>query len=261
MNQRFSHGMHVRSIEAESPKGIIFYIHGLGESGLCIERLMGHPSLKDYSHLAADIPGYGKSPWPEAPLGISEQADLLAEWLSLSGVTEVIVLGHSMGGVIGTLLCERNPEIIRSFINVEGNVSHEDCLFSSDIGACTLEDFFVQGFDAFLDTIYQKGLGDRALRFYHASLLMCDPRAIHRNSIELVEFSTAEDLAGRLGSLPLPSFYIYGSPRGTQEYSLDLLRREEVPLVEICGSGHWPFIDQPDEFAGKLLQILSALPG
>lgn len=259
MNQRFRHGMHVRSIEAGSPKGVIFYVHGLGESGLCLEGIMGHPLLREYSHLAPDMPGYGKSPWLEVPPGISELADLLAGWLSSLGLPKVILLGHSMGGVIGTLLCERFPETVRSFINVEGNVSHEDCLFSSDIGACTLEDFLVKDFDAFRDTIYEKGLSERALRFYHASLLMCDPRAIHRNSMELVRLSQREDLADRLGSLPLPSCYFRGNPRGTQGYSLGLLKRASVPIVEISDSGHWPFIDQPDEFAGKLFEVLSGL--
>lgn len=162
--------------------------------------------------------------------------------------------------MIGTLLCERNPGAIRSFINVEGNLSLDDCTFSSHIDAYTFEDFLAHGFDAFRDTIYERGLSDRAHRLYHASLLMCDPRTIYKNSSELVSLSKGEDLASRLGSLPLPSCYIRGNPKGTQEYSLGLLRKAEVPLVEISGSGHWPFIDQPDEFAGKLLRILSALP-
>lgn len=259
MRQRFFHGMHFRSIEAGSPQGVVLYIHGLGESGLCLERLMAHPLLRDHSHLAVDLLGYGKSPWSDTPLTISEQADLLADWISLFGISKIAVLGHSMGGVIGTLLCERRPEMISSFINVEGNISREDCTFSNDIDAYTLDDFLESGFDAFCDRIYEKGLIDRALRFYHASLLMCDPRAIHGNSRELVRLSGREDLAARLESLPMPSFYIWGSPSGTQGYSLNLLRKANVPIVEISDAGHWPFIDQPDEFAESFLQILRAL--
>lgn len=245
--------------EAPASKGTIFYIHGLGESGLCLEGIMEHPLLKDFSHLAADLPGYGKSPWPEAPLSISRCADLLTEWLSSLAPAQVIVVGHSMGGVIGTLVCERHPERVRAFINVEGNISLEDCTFSCIIAAHSLDDFIARDFGLFRDDIYERGIHERALRLYHASLLMCDPRSIYLNSRELVDFSKTEELARRLGSLETPAFYVWGESGGTGEYSRGLLGTQGVHLVSVRDAGHWPFIDQPDAFAEKLFAITDSL--
>lgn len=256
ISQRFCHGMHIRLIPADSPAATILYIHGLGESGLCLERIMGHPLLKGFSHLSADLPGYGKSPWPEKPLSLSEQADLLARLLNTLGISRTIILGHSMGGVIGTIFCERYPQMVSVFINVEGNVSFEDCTFSCVIFGHNLHEFIDRDFDAYRDKIYESSISEKALRFYHASLLMCDPHTIYENSRELVELSRREELAERLGSLPMPVIYIWGNPRGTQAYSRSLLNKANVALLEINDAGHWPFIDQPDVFAENLLAVL-----
>ena len=45
----------------------VLWIHGLGESGLCFERLLARPDLADWQHVVADLPGYGRTAWPTAP--------------------------------------------------------------------------------------------------------------------------------------------------------------------------------------------------
>jgi pimeloyl-ACP methyl ester carboxylesterase len=90
---------------------------------------------------------------------------------------------------------------------------------------------------------------------------MCDPRQIHLNSEELMDISAKEDLGTRLARLPVPSHYLRGFPGGTQGHSLGLLKAAGVPLAEIPDAGHWPFIDQPDRFAEKILGFIEAAGG
>lgn len=257
ISQRYFNGMHMRINKTPTPRDTIFYIHGLGESGLCLEGIMDHPLLKGFTHLSADLPGYGKSPWPEEPLSLSRYADLLEKHLVFLNAGRVVLVGHSMGGVIGTLLCERYPERMRLFINVEGNVSVEDCTFSCIIAAHSFDEFAGSDFGRFRDEIYERGIHERALRWYHAGLLMCDPRSIYMNSLELVNLSESEELAGRLGSLKIPVSYVWGDPGGTGEYSLGQLRAQGIPMACVLDAGHWPFIDQPDAFAETILDIIS----
>lgn len=261
ISQRYFNGMHMRINKAPAPRDTIFYIHGLGESGLCLESIMNHPLLKGFSHLSADLPGYGKSPWPEEPLSFSRYADLLEKHLALLNTGQVVLVGHSMGGVIGTLLCERHPERARLFIDVEGNVSLEDCTFSCIIAAHGFDEFMGSEFGRLRDEIYERGIRERALRLYHAGLLMCDPRSIYVNSLELVSLSESGDLAGRLGALKIPASYIWGDPGGTGEYSLGLLHAQGIPLACVQNSGHWPFVDQPDAFAETILDIIGCFEG
>jgi pimeloyl-ACP methyl ester carboxylesterase len=254
--QSLFHGVLVRSVEAEQARGTIFYIHGLGESGLCLEGIMTHPLLSGFSHFAPDLPGYGKSPWTETPLDIGVLAEAMAHWIDLSARGPAVLLGHSLGGVIGTVLCERHPELVSVFVDVEGNISAEDCTFSCAIAGYTVEHFLACGFERFCSDIYARGMADKALRYYYASLRMCDPAQIHAHSLELVELSAREDLASRLAGLAMPAHYVYGDPRGTQGHSLHLLEAASVPITGIRDAGHWPFIDSPSVFAENLLAIL-----
>lgn len=256
----FEHGLYLRQLDAPNPEGTIVYIHGMGESGLCFEKLMADSHLRTWSHLVPDLPGYGKSPWPAQPMGLKAYAVHLGRWLKNRNIAQLVVLGHSMGGVIGLMLCEKHPKLIRGFINVEGNVSLEDCTFSSKAAAYTRNEFIIHGFETICDTIYRNGFEDKTLRTYYASLRMCDPRFYHLNSIELVEMSRREDLAARLGALKMPNIYIVGNPRGTGAHSRRLLTLAGVQWRAIEDAGHWPFIDQQTAFVEEIRRFLNQIP-
>jgi pimeloyl-ACP methyl ester carboxylesterase len=97
------------------------------------------------------------------------------------------------------------------------------------------------------------------LRAYGASVQICDPRALHRNSEELVRESTHEQMAIRLAALQLPHLYLYGSPRGTGHHSRALLRQAGLELRKISPAGHWPFLDQRTAFIEALLAFCGRL--
>ncbi len=257
IQHRIEKGMFLRHQRASNPaRGSILYIHGLGESGLGFENLIQDPRLNRWPHLVPDLPGYGRSAWSEAPLGLDAQADLLGRWLEGRGDAPVVVVGHSMGGVVGLMLCERFPQAVRAFFNVEGNVSIHDCGFSSKVGDHSLEGLLADGLDTILEGIYRAGREDLPLRGYYASMRLCDPRLLHRNSLELVALSTEEQLAARQGALSIPHAYVLGSPRGTGAHSQALLTAAGVPWYAIEGAGHWPFLDQPDAFLDHLVNFL-----
>jgi pimeloyl-ACP methyl ester carboxylesterase len=238
----------------------ICFIHGLGESGLCFEHLLHHPGLADRRLLLPDLPGYGRSVWPEEPLGLDELVVYLAGWLrdptSSSGPPPFVLVGHSMGGVLGTLLCEQNPDLVSLFVNVDGNLSPADCVFSGQATAQPLDRFLEGGFDTLRDQVHDAGIEDRAQRGYHVSMRLCDPRSYHRNSQELVTLSAPEDLAFRLANLPLRTHYVAGVPGGACERSRQLLDAAGATWTGIEPSGHWPFLDQPDAFVALLHELL-----
>jgi len=256
-------GTFLRRLDAGEPLGTLFYVHGLGESALCFERLIAEPRLSRWSHLAPDLPGFGKSAWPRRPLSLGEHAERLAELIHRLGVAPVVLIGHSMGGVVGTLLAEHVPGAVRAFVNVEGNVSRGDCHFSSRAVRYSPEEWLAEGYERVLDDLYRKAEENpRVLRPYCASIQMCDPRSFHRNSRELVATSEREVMAARLAALGLPKVYVYGFPHGTGDRSRALLAAAGVDTVSVPDAGHWPFLDQPDVFVGELAAFLDAVePG
>lgn len=248
-----------RYVNRTNHVGTILYIHGLGESSLCFESLIQDERLGAWSHLVPDLEGYGKSLWPDRPKNLEHHADSLAGWLQRRKTDKVIILGHSMGGVIGLILSEKYPELVQAFINVEGNISLEDCTFSSKAASYSIEDFQNYGFDAIRESIYSDGLKDSALRGYYASLRLCQPLTYYINSKDLVELSRTAQLASRLGALEIPKLYLLGNPRGTGEFSRSMLDAAGVEWRSIEDAGHWPFIDKPTVFVDEMLSFLNQL--
>ncbi len=255
MKQTIEMGMFVRELGPADAALTLLWVHGLGESGLCFERIALHPDLSSFCQLIPDLPGYGRSAWSGEPLPLDGQADLLARWLSTRGEKPVVLVGHSMGGVLGTIFCERYPEVVRAYVNVEGNLSPADCVFSGQAVRMDEARFVDGGFSKMRELIYAQGAELAAHRGYYASLRLCDPRLFHLNSRELVETSAREEMARRLAELPLPAWYIAGRPAGVCDRSHELLGQAGIGPIILEPSGHWPFIDQRDRFAAELAVI------
>lgn len=234
----------------------VLWLHGLGESGMCFERVLAEPALAGLRHLVPDLPGYGRSPWPESPPSLAGIAELVAGWLTERGEPPAVVIGHSMGGVVATMLAERHPGVVRSVVNVDGNLSPGDCTYSGQAVEHSLGDFVSKGFDRLRERVFSLGLDDAAHRGYWASLRLADPAAVHLHSRELVELSARETLAVRLAGLSRPAIYVAGSPGGACGRSRELLDAAGVTTVLVQPSGHWPFIDRPAAFAACVRSVL-----
>src|SRR5215475_6663574 len=62
----------------------LVWIHGLGEQSRSLDAIAAHPALAGFSHVLIDLPGYGRSPWPEddvQPDDLEQLADRLAGWI------------------------------------------------------------------------------------------------------------------------------------------------------------------------------------
>lgn len=264
IRHHISNGFYLREHGPADAAGILVYVHGLGESGLGFEGLLNEPRLADWRQLTVDMPSYGKNLWAAEPLSLVEQADGLARWIDREINQKKggppVVLGHSMGGVIGTLLAERHPASLRALVNIEGNISLGDCGFSSRAAKQSLDQFIRTGMDQLLAELYAEGVDDPVLRTYYPSARLCDPRAYHKNSRELVEVSEREDLARRMAALAVPGLYVAGYPRGTPERSRELLEKAGVNWRSVDNAGHWPFLDQSHVFVEELVTFLSRNP-
>lgn len=259
IRHRVERGLYVRESAGPPPqRGTLVWIHGLGESGLTFEGLLASPRLAAWRQVAPDLPGYGKTPWRDEPLTIEEHAALVAEWIGATAGQPLVIAGHSMGGAIGISVCERLGNRVSGFVNVEGNLSFADCHFSSRAAAHSPAAFLAGELERILDGVYRDGLRDEALRTYYPSLRICDPRAFHRNSVELVELSRAERLAERMAALEAALLYVLGDPRGTGAHSRRLLDLAGVPWRAVANAGHWPFLDQPAAFVGEMVRFLAA---
>ncbi|MBX3156848.1 MAG: alpha/beta hydrolase [Deltaproteobacteria bacterium] len=253
MSERWSveHGMCVRRVGA-GPE--LVWIHGLGEWSVNFDPLARRPELAAWTHVLVDLPGYGRSPRADLP-ALDDVAGALAAWLAER--PPAVLVGHSMGGVLATLVAERQR--VRAVVDVDGNLTRGDCTFSAQAEAYTADEFAAAGFARMRDDVYRRGLDDAALRGYHAAMCATSPAAFHRHSVDLVRLSIGETLAPRLGALQVPVLFVAGVPGGVCEHSRALLDRHGVRWIAIEPSGHWVHVDRPDAFTAALAQFVGEL--
>jgi pimeloyl-ACP methyl ester carboxylesterase len=83
--------------------------HDFGAAGRALAQL-GHASV------ALDLPGFGVSPTPPHSGGARYYANLLETTIRAVANEPVILVGHSFGGRVATVLASEYPELVRSLI-------------------------------------------------------------------------------------------------------------------------------------------------
>jgi pimeloyl-ACP methyl ester carboxylesterase len=90
-------------------------LHGLG--GTAANWALLAPRLAETHRVVlVDLPGHGGSePLPAAP-GIGTYADRIAVLVERLGLAPVVVVGHSLGGLVALRLAARRPDVVGSLV-------------------------------------------------------------------------------------------------------------------------------------------------
>jgi 4,5:9,10-diseco-3-hydroxy-5,9,17-trioxoandrosta-1(10),2-diene-4-oate hydrolase len=93
----------------------LLFIHGwLGSS---LEWIYQFSYFNTKSHIIIlDLPGYGKSDKPDAKYSIDFFSKVIKEFLKELGYDKVILIGHSLGGLIAQNIAIQNPTMVNKLI-------------------------------------------------------------------------------------------------------------------------------------------------
>ena len=94
----------------------IVLIHGLGSNSKAFKKNV--PALaKKAVVITLDLPGYGESELGDLVPGIDNYAKVISEFIELKNVSDVTLVGHSMGGQIAMhLAANQQPSWLRSLV-------------------------------------------------------------------------------------------------------------------------------------------------
>jgi pimeloyl-ACP methyl ester carboxylesterase len=236
------------------PGPAILYVHGLGCSKADFMEMVERPELREFRLLAADHPGCGDSPYDAAhPLNIDRIVELIENLVDKLEPGPFLLVGGSLGGLVGLLYAERNPKNIIGFANVEGNLAPEDCLFSRNV--------VPHPYSHFKNVIFpqiKKAIAARRGRGFarHLDVLAkADPRAYYDCAFQTVEYSDHGNLLQRFLDLPVPVCFLYGSENRHLSY-LSRLRESACAVIEIPNANHFLFYDAPADYASVLASFV-----
>jgi pimeloyl-ACP methyl ester carboxylesterase len=254
--------IHVRE-EGTNNGDTAILIHGWSSSWYAMSPLL--PILnRRYRCLAVDLPGYGDSPRLPERTTIAGYADILAALIRNVSDKPVVLVGHSMGGMISLTLALRHPDLVERMVllcpTISGQLSLFINLFISPI--TVLERFSVASrFVAALEP-QLLSVTDRLMRpasfaertgiseaDYHQ--LRADARRPGQGLVRAETFWAMRDgdLRGQLKQIKAPALVLWGMEDNTVPLRDASVVADEWPDAElrvIPKAGHWPQFETPD---------------
>jgi pimeloyl-ACP methyl ester carboxylesterase len=238
---------HIEYFYRQGQKETIVLLHGLGGAKENYYEACHSASLKDHTLIFFDNPGTGNSTYYEdLPLNVDDLTAISSIFIDQLNITDFILCGTSMGGLT-TLLYLKSVEQnkVKAYINIEGNLLPEDCMFSSKV--------VTYDFETFADQIFQKTIVDMKANGntgYHIIAnnlqLNTNVRSYYNYSFQTVAYSATGDLLKQFISLKIPRIFIYGQENASLSYLPELIRNG-ISIKEIPNSDHFVFYDNPKE--------------
>lgn len=227
---------------------LVLFIHGLGCSKESFQYAWSRLDPGDFSLLAPDLPGFGNSSRPEGfSYSMEDHARVCKEVLKAFDFDRLHVVAHSMGGAVGLLLPEELLPSTASFVNVEGNLVSEDCGLVSREAIGVPYESFERGFFPELKERFKKEEGR------YLAMGASDPLAFYKSSESLVSWSEGGGLLDRFRTMTCRKCYVHGE----RNASMPVLERlSGMKKVSIKGSGHFPMIDNPEDFYTALADVI-----
>ncbi|ANE52151.1 hypothetical protein SY85_18290 [Flavisolibacter tropicus] len=226
-------------------KGTILFVHGLGGAKENFWEATKTHLLADYELIGFDNPGTGNSTYyADEPLRVDDLAFFLDAFIKQLDLKDIILTGASMGGLI-TLLYFQSAGVdhVKAYVNIEGNLMPEDCMFSSKVVQHSYEHFASTVFDETIKNM--KKYGNAGYYIIANNLeLNTNVQSYYHYSFQTVSYSSTGKLLQQFLALEIPRLFLFGEKNQHLSY-LPQLKGENLSCHMVADSDHFIFYDNP----------------
>ena len=270
-------GFHVTVAPAES---LWVEVRGAGRTVVLIPGLFGSAfgyrqvtALLDdfgYRTIVVEPLGVGRSSRPRsADYSLTAQADRIAAALDAIGITDALVVGHSIGASMVLRLSYRRPELVRAIVSIDGGPAESvtTASFRRALRFAPLLKLF--GGQRRMREELMKQLtsasGDAAwvtpdVIDGYAAAAAADLGQTLRAFQAMADAHESEALAPRLSSIRAPVLLLVGTaPKtaGLQEHDVAIMREQlrQLTIERLPGVGHYIHEEAPHAVAAAVVRL------
>lgn len=203
----------------------------------------------DFRCVNVDLPGHGDSPRTGA-YDVFSQAATIAAFIADKGIERPVVVGHSYGAFIATLVGASAP--VRGVVNVDQEL--DTAAFARRIAPLEARlrgDDFEAAFEEFIASLRL----DLVPEERRATMVMRPDREVVHGVWGTVFDTPPEDLVAMveptLAAYPVPYLAIYGAPVSDEERRL-LQLIPDAEVEEWDGLGHFVQLADPERTAARI---------
>jgi pimeloyl-ACP methyl ester carboxylesterase len=206
----------------------------------------------EFTVVAWDAPGAGRSSDPPERFGLNDYADCLAGFLQKLGLDIACVVGLSFGGILALALQRRHAAMSNGLVLASAYAGWAGSLPPQVAKqrlrqALALADGTPEAFvDALLPTMFSKTMPRKTVDDFRASM-----QAFHPRGFRAMARASAEDVRDVLARVDVPTLLVYGERDVRAPLTVAEALRAAVPasrLVVLPGVGHLCNVEAPVEF-------------
>jgi pimeloyl-ACP methyl ester carboxylesterase len=244
-------GLHI-AYERAGSGPLLVLLHGYVGDGSATWRRQLDALSDEFTVVAWDAPGAGRSSDPPESFGLDGYADCLAGFLEHLGYEAAHIAGLSFGGIVALALQRRHAAMCRCLILASAYAGWAGSLSPGEAErrlrqavslAHATPDEFVE---ALLPTMFSKSVPREAVDAFRTSMI-----AFHPRGFRAMARACAEDVRDVLPNVAVPTLLVYGeqdvrAPRTVADGLHTAITGSR--LVVLPEAGHICNIEAPDGF-------------
>jgi pimeloyl-ACP methyl ester carboxylesterase len=234
----------------------VVLVHGLGSDAnrwLPVARDLA----RDHRVVLVELPGHGLSPMV-TPFSLEQATLSLDRAIAEQSREPVVLVGHSVGGLVAAEEALHAPNRVRSLVLVESALAPQMTRAQAD----TLEHMFDRDWEGTLHWVYSSFGRDSA----QGEVLWREASQVERSSMRAwIPIATSTDLTEEAAGLAMPVLAVLSprswEPNETWEHACRSLGLAKIPHLKglrIEGSGHFVMLDQPRVLADAIRRFVAS---
>ena len=250
----------------------LLLLHGLG--GAASNWVELAPDLaRDHRVVVPDFPGHGGSAPLAALPNLEPFADRVGLVLEREGAAPAVVVGHSLGCLVGLRLAIRSPELVRGLVLISaagiGSTSRR-ARYALAVSSLVQPGRLIS---RFRETVARSDLL-RALVWGHwaapdgsvisptASIGLLEGPSLHTDTASAAAALVEEDPRVRLEHVRCPSLLLWGArdPQVPVSDAFEYARRLRAPVRVVAAAGHLVIAERPDACLDAIRAFYTGLP-
>lgn len=234
----------------------IVLVHGLGSDAkhwLPVARDLA----RDHRVVLVELPGHGLAPMA-SPFTLEQATLALDRAIADQGRDPVVLVGHSVGGLVAAAEALRSPSRVRALVLVESALAPQMSKADGD----TLLAMFDRDWEGTLHSVYMSFGRDSA----QGEELWAEASQVERANMRAwIPVALTTDLSHEAGALRMPVLAVL-SPRSWEpdealahaNQALGLARIPRLRVLRIDDCGHFVMLDQPRALSDAIRRFAAA---
>lgn len=230
----------INSVRYGDKGDVVLMMHGWGLS-LDSMRILGELLGKWNQVIIVDLPGFGKTPKPDADWDTIQYAERMAKYIDEQNISPAHLIGHSFGGRVAIRMASRFPDKVKSVVLI--NAHGLQRTLTGERKLKSMKTKFLSKTCKFIDGIFGTKTYQNWFTPKYGSRDYLNAGPLKNIMVKAV----TEDVTPDALKVKAPTFMLYGekddeTPVEFGERYKSLIKNSQ--LVVLPGKDHFPFMDE-----------------